>query len=105
MYYIDKFFISTYEWKYYLKVASNLYKYKFAESLLIYAQNPNATACATLEQWDSIGRWVKKGSTSMKIIDDTEGDISLKYVFDLKVQQEHTLLFLKSGKLDTLSRL
>lgn len=82
--YLAKVFSSTDEWKDYLKVASNLYKYKFAESLLIYAQNPNATACATLEQWNSIGRWVKKGSTSMKIIDDTEGDISLKYVFDLK---------------------
>ena len=82
--YLAKVFSSTDEWKDYLKFASNLYKYKFAESLLIYAQNPNATACATLEQWNSIGRWVKKGSTSMKIIDDTEGDISLKYVFDLK---------------------
>ena len=58
--YLAKVFSSTDEWKDYLKFASNLYKYKFAESLLIYAQNPNATACATLEQWNSIGRWVKK---------------------------------------------
>lgn len=82
--YLGKVFSNVEEWKNYLKFASNLYKYKFAESLLIYAQDPTATACATLEQWNSIGRWVKGGSKSMKIIDDTEGDISLKYVFDLK---------------------
>lgn len=71
-------------WKKFLDFSSGFYKYTFMENLLMFAQNPNATACATLEQWNSIGRWVKKGSTSMKIIDDTEGDISLKYVFDLK---------------------
>ena len=81
--YLNIIFSNAEEWKNYLKFASNLYKYKFVESLLIYAQNPNATACATLEQWNSIGRWVKKGSTSLKIIDDTDGEISLKYVFDL----------------------
>ena len=47
-------------WKQYLDTASRLYKYKFDEQLLIYAQRPDATACAEMELWnEKMRRWVK----------------------------------------------
>lgn len=71
------------KWKEFLEFSSRFYKYSFTENLLMFAQNPNVTMCATLEEWNSIGRWVKPHSTSMKILRDTENEIALDYVFDV----------------------
>lgn len=71
------------KWKEFLEFSARFYKYSFTENLLMFAQNPNVTMCATLEEWNSIGRWIKPHSTSMKILRDTENDISLDYVFDV----------------------
>lgn len=71
------------KWKEFLEFSSRFYKYSFTENLLMFAQNPNVTMCATLEEWNSIGRWVKPHSTSLKILRDTENEIALDYVFDV----------------------
>lgn len=71
------------KWKEFLEFSSRFYKYSFTENLLMFAQNPDVTMCATLEEWNSIGRWVKPHSTSMKILRDTENEIALNYVFDV----------------------
>lgn len=56
-------------WKQYLDTASRLYKYKFDEQLLIYAQRPDATACAEMELWnEKMRRWVKAGSKGIALI-------------------------------------
>ena len=71
------------KWREFLEFSSRFYKYSFTENLLMFAQNPDVTMCATLEEWNSIGRWVKPHSTSMKILRDTENEIALDYVFDV----------------------
>ena len=71
------------KWKEFLEFSSRFYKYSFTENLLMFAQNPDVTMCATLEEWNSIGRWVKPHSTSLKILRDTENEIALDYVFDV----------------------
>lgn len=72
-------------WKQYLDTASRLYKYKFDEQLLIYAQRPDATACAGMEVWnEKMRRWVKAGSKGIAIIRGKEnGRPHLEYVFDV----------------------
>lgn len=80
---LKKIYQNSEEWKKYLDFASNFYKYSFAETLLIYGQNPNVTACATIEQWNSIDRLVKKGEKSIKILSDSPDEVKLKYVFDV----------------------
>lgn len=72
------------EWKEFLRFSSKFYKYSFTENLLMYAQNKDVTMCATLEEWNSIGRWVKPKSQSLKILKDAENDTYLEYVFDVK---------------------
>ncbi len=72
-------------WKQYLNTASRLYKYKFDEQLLIYAQRPDATACAEMELWnEKMRRWVKAGSKGIALIRGAEtGRPHLEYVFDV----------------------
>ena len=70
-------------WRRYLNTASKLYKYPFKEQLLIYAQRPDATACASIEIWnEKMHCWVNKGAKGIALIDE---DIfsGLKYVFDI----------------------
>lgn len=60
------------------------YKYPFHEQVLIYAQKPNATACATLEFWNErVHRWVNKYAEGIALIDDSGSKLRLKYVFDI----------------------
>lgn len=67
----------------FLQFQTRLYKHSFENILLIYAQNPNATACAELDDWNKIGRRIHKGNTAMKVFtDETKSEI--KYIFDLK---------------------
>ena len=71
-------------WKSYLTTAARLYKYDFDDQLLIYAQRPNATACATMELWNNtMRRWVKARSTSIALIHKDGGEPHLELVFDV----------------------
>ena len=76
---------STAEWKRYLAVSSRLFKYPFDEQLLIYAQRPDATACASMELWNNtMRRWVKPRSKGIALIrKDRRGRPTLEYVFDV----------------------
>lgn len=73
------------EWKKYLTCAARLYKYPFKEQLLIYAQRPDATACASIEAWNhKMNCWVHRGSEGIALIDEEHRHKSrLKYVFDV----------------------
>ena len=72
-------------WEEFLRSAARMYKYAFPEQVLIYAQRPNATACATLEQWNRCRyrRWVKPGAVGIALLEDAGPQLGLKYVFDL----------------------
>lgn len=70
-------------WKEFLEFSSKFYKYSFTENLLMFGQNKNVSMCATLEEWNSIGRWIKPHSSGIKILRDTEDNIHLDYVFDV----------------------
>lgn len=70
-------------WRRYLNTASRLYKYPFKEQLLIYAQRPDATACASIEIWnEKMHCWVNKGAKGIALIDE-DSFSGLKYVFDI----------------------
>ena len=70
-------------WRRYLNTASRLYKYPFKEQLLIYAQRPEATACASIEIWnEKMHCWVNKGAKGIALIDE-DSFSGLKYVFDI----------------------
>jgi N12 class adenine-specific DNA methylase len=71
-------------WTRFLSTASRLYKYPFCDQLMIYAQRPDAIACAELELWnEQFSRWVRRGSKGIALIDDTGNYPRLKYVFDV----------------------
>ena len=71
-------------WTEFLDTASRIYKYSFNEQVLIHAQKPDATACASIEIWNQkMHRWVNRGSTGIALIDDTGARLRLKYVFDI----------------------
>lgn len=72
------------QWKEFLEFSSKFYKYSFTENLLMFGQDKDITMCATLPEWNSIGRWVKPKRKSIKILRDTENDVQLDYVFDVK---------------------
>lgn len=72
-------------WKRYLDTAARIYKYPFQEQILIYAQRPDATACASIEIWNSrkLNCWVNKGAKGIALIDEDAPYPRLKYVFDV----------------------
>ena len=71
-------------WTNFLNTASNNYKYSFNEQVLIYAQKPNATACADIETWNNrLKRWVNKGAKGIALISIENGRSVLKHVFDI----------------------
>ena len=75
---------STENWTSFLKTAARLYKYPFHEQLMIYTQRPDATACTDYETWNKrMGRYVKRGSTGIALLDDTGSYSKLRYVFDV----------------------
>lgn len=85
-------------WKKFLDFSSGFYKYTFMENLLMFAQKPNVTMCATLEQWNSVGRWVNRGAKALRIINNQDDEIYLKYVFDVKdTHGDAKVLFRKWG--------
>ena len=70
-------------WKQYLNTASRIYKYPFQEQILIYAQRPDAQACASMEIWNSsMHCWVNKGAKGIALL-DKHSFSGLKYVFDI----------------------
>ena len=72
------------DWTGYLDTAARLYRYDFADSLLIHAQRPAATACAELETWNNkMSRWVNRGAKGIALIDDSGPRKRLRYVFDI----------------------
>lgn len=71
-------------WTSFLKTAAWNYKYPFQDQLLIYAQRPDATACAPIELWNrKLGRWVNKGAKGIALIDDSGSRLRLRHVFDV----------------------
>ncbi len=67
----------------FLHTAANNYKYDFQEQLLIHAQKPDATACAEIDTWNKLGRWVNKGTKGIALLIDRDVPYKLRYVFDL----------------------
>ena len=71
-------------WMDYLTTASRLYKYPFADQLMIYAQRPDATACADYDIWNNrMNRYVRRGSKGIALLDESSGYPRLHYVFDV----------------------
>lgn len=71
-------------WASFLTTAARLYKYPFDEQVMIYAQRPDATACASFDLWnDRMGRYIRRGSTGIALVDSASGTPHLHYVFDI----------------------
>lgn len=72
------------DWAAFLTTAARLYKYPYHEQLMIYAQRPEATACAEYELWnDKMGRYIRRGSKGIALVDDSGDTPRLRYVFDI----------------------
>ena len=72
------------EWAGFLTTAARLYKYPFHEQMMIYAQRPDATACAEYDLWNNrMGRYVRRGSKGIALVDDSGDRPRLRYVFDM----------------------
>ena len=71
-------------WAGFLSTAARLYKYPYPDQLMIYAQRPDATACASYDVWnDRMNRYVRRGSKGIALLDDAGDRLCLRYVFDL----------------------
>lgn len=71
-------------WTEFLTTASRLYKYPFSDQLMIYAQRPDATACAAYDIWnDRMNRYVRRGAKGIALLDESSGFPRLRYVFDV----------------------
>ena len=76
---------SPIDWMNYLDTAAKLYRYPFMDQLLIHAQRPHATACASLELWnEKMFRWVNRGAKGIALLDETMQKTRLRYVFDIQ---------------------
>jgi len=72
------------EWTAFLTTTGRLYKYPFHEQMMIYAQRPDATACAEYDLWnEKMGRYVRRGSKGIALVDDSGDRLRLRYVFDI----------------------
>lgn len=72
------------EWTAFLATAARLYKYPYHEQLMIYAQRPEATACAEYDFWNKrMRRYVRRGSRGIALVDSSGEKPSLRYVFDV----------------------
>ncbi len=68
----------------FLECAAMNYKYPFNDQVLIYAQRPNAVACAKIESWNKqVGRWVNRGAKGIALLSEDNGYTNLRYVFDI----------------------
>lgn len=74
------------DWMKYLDTAARLYRYSFTDQLLIYAQRPQATACASLELWnEKMMRWVNRGAKGIALLDETGTKAKIRYVSIIKI--------------------
>lgn len=72
------------EWMSFLECAAMNYKYPFNDQVLIYAQRPEAVACAKIEAWNKqVGRWVNRGAKGIALLSEDNGYTNLRYVFDI----------------------
>lgn len=72
------------DWMSFLECAAMNYKYPFNDQVLIYAQRPEAVACAKIEAWNKqVGRWVNRGAKGIALLSEDNGYINLRYVFDI----------------------
>ena len=72
------------DWMGYMDTAARLYRYPFTDQLLIHAQHPQATACASLELWnEKMFRWVNRGARGIALLDENGHNTKLRYVFDI----------------------
>ncbi len=67
----------------FLTTAAHNFKYSFRDQLLIFAQKPDATACAQIDFWNKYGRWVNRGTTGIALLVDTDQGYKLRHVFDM----------------------
>lgn len=75
---------SPHNWINFLDTASNNYKYSFNDQILIYAQRPDAKVCAEMETWNRrLHRWIKKGAKGIALLQNKNGYLSLRHVFDI----------------------
>ena len=74
---------SQYKYLAFLQTAARNYKYSFVEQLLIHEQKPNATACAGIDVWNKLGRWVNRGVHGIALLDTSTPQHRLRYVFDV----------------------
>lgn len=79
----QKVISSPEEWKSFLRFAAQIYKYDFTSAILIYAQRPDATALASLNIWNSVGRRVNAGAKGVPILLNTNSRVQLSHVFDV----------------------
>lgn len=72
------------DWMSFLECAAMIYKYPFNDQVLIYAQRPEAVACAKIEAWNKqVGRWVNRGAKGIALLSEDNGYTNLRYVFDI----------------------
>ena len=91
------------EWMRYLTTAARLYKYQFREQLLIYAQRPDATACASIELWNErMHCWVNKGAKGIALLDEDDAHGKcVNFTWLTKIEK----MKLSNRELDNLNRL
>ena len=71
-------------WQKYLETVAKFYKYTFTDQVLLSAQAPNATQCATFNQWtETVGRGIRQGSKGIPLLEEKDGRKDIKYVFDI----------------------
>lgn len=87
---LEKIGTDPFQWCSFLETASRLYKYNFMDQVMIYCQRPEATACAGYDLWThTMGRYVKKGTKGIGLLDDHDGHFRLRYVYDLSDTGEY----------------
>jgi len=95
----------TERWANFLRTAAWNYKYPFQDQLLIYAQRPDATACAPIEVWNNkLNRWVRRGAKGIALIEDRGSSLALRHVFDVldtQSRQSHTVSLWRMEAADT----
>ncbi len=90
------------DWMSFLECAAMNYKYPFNDQVLIYAQRPEAVACAKIEAWNKqVGRWVNRGAKGIALLSEDNGYTNLRYVFDIA---DTNSKFGKSFRLWSVSR-
>jgi len=93
-------------WTDYLTTASRLYKYSFADQLMIYAQRPDATACASFDIWNNrMNRYVRRGSKGIALLDQSSSVPRLHYVFDVSEGLARNTAFTMNGSASRLRTL